>query len=95
MPAWLASALILVRSALFGTPVRAALTGAGAGLALGDDIPDIGGLIPGIPFIGEKKRRRRRRKALTANDMTLALTIASAISKKAAENFILSRVRAS
>lgn len=41
------------------------------------------------------KRRRRRRKALTADDVRLALTIASAISKKAAENFILQRVRAS
>jgi len=39
-------------------------------------------------------RRRRRRKALTNSDMNLALTIASAISKKAAENFILSRTRA-
>jgi len=38
-------------------------------------------------------RRRRRRKALTNDDMRSALTIASAISKKAAENFILMRVR--
>lgn len=36
---------------------------------------------------------RRRRKALTHTDMSTALTIASAISKKAAENFILMRVR--
>jgi len=41
------------------------------------------------------KRRRRRRRALTADDMRLALTIASAIGKKAAENFILQRTRAS
>ena len=40
------------------------------------------------------KRRRRRRRALTADDMRLALTIASAIGKKAAENFILQRTRA-
>lgn len=39
--------------------------------------------------------RRRRRKALTNDDVKLALTIASAISKKAAENFILVRVRGS
>jgi len=37
--------------------------------------------------------RRRRRKALTNDDVRTALTIASAISKKAAENFILMRVR--
>lgn len=40
-------------------------------------------------------RRRRRRKALTNTDMQTALTIASAISKKAAENFILVRARGS
>jgi len=39
--------------------------------------------------------RRRRRKALTADDIRTALVIASAISKKAAENFILSRTAAS
>ncbi len=39
------------------------------------------------------RRRRRRRKALTNDDVRTALTIASAISKKAAENFILMRVR--
>jgi len=38
-------------------------------------------------------RRRRRRKALTNDDVRTALTIASAISKKAAENFVLMRVR--
>ena len=38
-------------------------------------------------------QRRRRRRALTADDMRTALTIASAISKKAAENFILQRTR--
>ncbi len=42
---------------------------------------------------GEEKKRRRRRKALTNDDVRTALTIASAISKKAAENFILMRVR--
>jgi len=39
------------------------------------------------------RRRRRRRKALTNDDVRTALTIASAISKKAAENFVLMRVR--
>jgi len=42
---------------------------------------------------GGTQRRRRRRKALTNDDVRTALTIASAISKKAAENFILMRVR--
>jgi len=42
---------------------------------------------------GDGKRRRRRRKALTSDDVRTALTIASAISKKAAENFILVRTR--
>ncbi len=50
----------------------------------------LAGLIDGN---GEEKRRRRRRKALTNDDVRTALTIASAISKKAAENFILMRVR--
>ena len=58
----------------------------------------IGGVALGENLFGDGdgvRRRRRRRKALTAEDMRTALTIASAISKKAAENFILSRVRAS
>lgn len=59
--------------------------GAGfGGVALGEGI--LGG-------DGEFRRRRRRRKALTDSDIKTALTIASAISKKAAENFILVRTR--
>jgi len=55
----------------------------------------IGGFGLGQLLDGEngEKRRRRRRKALTNDDVKTALTIASAISKKAAENFILMRVR--
>lgn len=61
--------------------VGAGIAGVGLGeLAFGGD-GDGGG------------RRRRRRKALTNDDVRTALTIASAISKKAAENFILMRVR--
>jgi len=71
--------------------------GLGAGTALeavtGIDLPFIPG--GGGNGNGVFKRRRRRRRALTADDMRVALTIASAISKKAAENFILSRTRAS
>jgi len=60
--------------------------GAGfAGAAIGDVLFGGGG--------GDGQRRRRRRKALTNDDMRTALTIASAISKKAAENFVLMRVR--
>lgn len=64
--------------------------GAGAGgFAIGEALfgGDGAGGADGMP------RRRRRRKALTNDDMRTALTIASAISKKASENFILMRVR--
>lgn len=54
----------------------------------------IGGGVIGERLVGgDGQRRRRRRKALTNDDVRTALTIASAISKKAAENFILMRVR--
>jgi len=55
----------------------------------------IGGVALGEGLFGDDngQRRRRRRKALTNDDVRTALTIASAISKKAAENFILMRVR--
>ena len=57
----------------------------------------IGGVAAGEQLFGGdgdgSGRRRRRRKALTNDDVRTALTIASAISKKAAENFILMRVR--
>ncbi len=46
-------------------------------------------------FGGRVVRRRRRRKALTASDLATALTLSTAISKKAAEVFILQRTRAS
>jgi len=56
----------------------------------------VGGAAAGGALFGGDEggtRRRRRRKALTNDDVRTALTIASAISKKAAENFILMRVR--
>jgi len=56
----------------------------------------VGGAAAGERLFGDGdgvQRRRRRRKALTNDDVRTALTIASAISKKAAENFILMRVR--
>lgn len=94
MPAWLISALsLLQRAPAVGVSLarRGALplvAGAGGAAVAGE-------LLDGDGLFGEDvKRRRRRRKALTADDLRLALTIASAISKKAAENFILTRVRA-
>jgi len=75
-----------VASGLARTPGARLLPTVGAG---------IGGVGIGQSLFGdeEMKRRRRRRKALTNDDVRTALTIASAISKKAAENFILMRVR--
>jgi len=76
----------------------AAGLGARAGPLASRTLPAIGGGIAGVGLGGQLfgddgKRRRRRRKALTNDDVRTALTIASAISKKAAENFILMRVR--
>jgi len=70
-----------------GPLVRRSLLPVGAG---------IGGVAAGEGLFGGDEampRRRRRRKALTNDDVRTALTIASAISKKAAENFVLMRVR--
>jgi len=85
MPAWLASAMRL----LFGTPTRAALTGATAGtLVPGDlggitDFPSIfgGGGDDGRP------RRRRRRRALTASDRADIAFIAGLLGPKAGKDF--------
>ncbi len=86
-----------------GALIALAARVAGSGLAragpLARLLPTVGAGIGGVA-IGDQlfgddngKRRRRRRKALTNDDVKTALTIASAISKKAAENFILMRVR--
>lgn len=74
--------------------------GVGAGLEAlipGQQIPELTGGRGGgfLGFGGAVRRRRRRRKALTASDLATALTLATAISKKAAEVFILQRTRAS
>jgi len=74
--------------------------GIGAGLEAllpGQQFPALSGGGGGgfFGFEGAVRRRRRRRKALTASDLATALTLATAISKKAAEVFILQRTRAS
>jgi len=77
---------------------RQALLALGIGGAAQLAIP---GDQPFLPFGGgggggdPLRRRRRRRKALTADDVRLSLIISTSISKKAAENFILQRVRPS
>jgi len=76
---------LATRGARLLPAVGAGIGGVAAGEALFGGDGD--GLAGGMP------RRRRRRKALTNDDMRTALTIASAISKKASENFILMRVR--
>lgn len=97
MPVWLISALNMLRgAATTGARVagsRAALAG-GAGLTAGSLLPSGNGDgLFGLFGEEEKKRRKRRRNALSSDDLKTALTISSAISKKAAENFILMRVR--
>ena len=100
----MAALLQLARTVLArvaGGAGRRAVIGGGAG-ALGAEALTGGGT-PGFlssVFGGgggavDGPRRRRRRKALTDSDIRIALTIANAISKKAAENFILQRVRSS
>lgn len=72
-----------------GAGLEALLPGQQFALGSGGD----GGSFLG--FGGAVKRRRRRRKALTSSDLATALTLSTAISKKAAEVFILQRTRAS
>jgi len=87
MPAWIASALAL----LFGTPTRAALTGAGAATLAG-----VGGLgagslgdIVGFGGDGDRPRRRRRRRALTASDRADIAFIAGMLGQAAGKQFAM------
>lgn len=107
MPIWLISALALI-APFIGRGISAAravgtrslvaggVTGLGVAEATGaiDLIPGFGG--GGGLFGGGGGRaevRRRRKKALTNSDMATMALIASVVSKKAAENFVLMRVR--
>jgi len=81
---------------------RQVLIGLGVGAGLEALLPGQQFALPGsgsggfLGFGGDAvRRRRRRRKALTASDLATALTLSTAISKKAAEVFILQRTRAS
>jgi len=102
MGALITLALGVVASVLGRTAVRRALplaAGVAGGGIVGSELGG-GGPFPGFFGLGAgggggPTRRRRRRKALTNTDIQTALTIASAISKKAAENFILVRARGS
>jgi len=80
MPAWLASAAAL----LFGSPVRAALTGATAGV-LGGGLFDGDGVDP----LTGKKRRRRRRRSLTASDRADIGFITGLLGQAAGKSFAL------
>ena len=76
-------------------PVAAAAVAGGAGLAAfgAQQAISMGGGGGAVGADGFPIGRRRRKRALTADDMRTMLTIASAVSKKAAENFILQRTR--
>ncbi len=85
MPAWLLAAGSLLRTTLFGTRLRAAITAGSAGLAL----PDAGvfGGFGGGGGDEERVRRRRRKRALTQSDRNDIAFIAATIGKAAAGSF--------
>lgn len=96
-PGLLAASLALPAAIGVGRAAVARFGGArvaGAGVATAGGLGLAGfGAQQALTIGGNGVPRRRRRRALTADDMRTALTIASAISKKAAENFILQRTR--
>ncbi len=106
MPIWLVSALALIAPFIgrgisiargIGTRslVAGGVTGLGVAEATGaiDLIPGFGGGGGLFGGGGAKVVVRRRKKALTNTDMATMALIASVVSKKAAENFVLMRVR--
>jgi len=87
MPAWILTALNMIRTALVGGTGRSLVTGAAAGQA-GEAL--LGPLIGMPSFLGdggEPKRRRRRRRALTASDKADIAFIASMLGKPAGKDF--------
>jgi len=106
MPIWLISALALIApfigrigGALGSIGTRSLVTGGAVGLGTAEltgAIDLIPGFGPGGGLFGGGRGRvvvRRRKKALTNTDMATMALIASVVSKKAAENFVLMRVR--
>jgi len=83
MPAWLAAALALIRSAGLGAAAGGAALAVPSVLAgdgLGFDLPFFG---------GDRKRRRRRRRALTASDRADIAFITGLLGATAGKNFAL------
>lgn len=83
MPAFLLSALALLRTLTIGGPGRALLTGGVAGSLL----PDLG--IPGVDLFPGARRRRRRRRALTASDRADIGFITGLLGKPAGKEFAI------
>lgn len=98
MPAWLLGAFQGVRSILFGTRLRAGVTGVSAGLAATPDVlPSLlGGTLGGggLGLLGGDggPRRRRRRRALTNSDRDDIAFIAATIGKTSAGSFAVQLV---
>ena len=95
MPPFMISALALLargavagRSLLFGTPARAALTGASIGALAPGGIPGIDLFPDGGGGFG-RRRRRRRRRALTASDRADIAFIAGILGTSAGKSFAL------
>lgn len=87
MPAWLASALALLRSATIGGPGRALVTGAAAGQAFSGPLEEgAAAAFGGFPF-GPRPTRRRRRRALTASDRADIAFIVGMLGPKAGKDF--------
>ena len=82
MPAWLAAALTLIRSAGLGAA-------AGAGAVGVSELFRDGEFPLTLPFIDGKKRRRRRRRALTASDRADIAFITGLLGANAGKNFAL------
>jgi len=83
MPAFVASALALLRSLTIGGPGRALVTGGIAGSLL----PGPG--IPGVDLFPDRRRRRRRRRALTASDRADIGFITGLLGKPAGKEFAI------
>jgi len=83
MPAFVLSALAMLRSLAVGTPARALLTGTAAGAL----VPGLG--IPGVDLFPDRPRRRRRRRALTASDRADIGFITGLLGKPAGKEFAI------